>query len=132
MSNKLSSNEVGDLAIQSLSLSNSLVEKLELMIENNLFAHRSKQSVKNTIIHLKEYLNKVFDPKIFNKEDLDLWSDIVLVLQNRIDKVLNNEEIIIISNRKEILTKILDDNHLPEIVIEDIMRKVAETEILKF
>lgn len=132
MSEKLSSDEVSNLAIQSLALSNTLVEKLELMIENKLFAQRSKQSVKNTIIHLKEYLDRVFDPKTFNKEDLKLWSDIVLTLQNRVDKALSNEEIIIISDRKQILWKILDESYLPEKVIDEIMGKVALTEILKF
>ena len=134
MSEKLSSDELSNSIVQSLALSNALIERFEIMIDNNVFAQRSKQSVKNTIIHLTAYINKVFNPAIQDDAELKLWSDIVLNLQTKVDNALSDEEIVIITDRKALLRKVLEDNiHLANHeIIDEIMKKVWELEILKF
>lgn len=129
---KLTSQEISDLTIGSLALANALVEKFELMIENNLLIHRSKQSVKNSILHLQDYINKIFTSQGNDAENLALWGDIVLGVQNKIDIALSTKEIIIISNRKELLVNILKENKAPDSIIDKVMKRVEETDILKF
>ena len=134
MSNvKLTSDELSDVMIDSLVLSNMLVEKFEIMEENKLVAHKAKQSVKNAAEHLNNYINKVFNSSTNEEEDKHFRtaSNIILIKQERVEKVLADKEILIIDDRKEILKDILIKSNINEELIKDIISDVDDSEILK-
>ena len=56
---KLTSEELSDVVIESLSLSVALLERFETMKANGLLVQKAKQSLNTMIPHLEEYVSKL-------------------------------------------------------------------------
>lgn len=106
--NKLSSEELSDIMIQSLALSTLLLEKFEIMTENGLVITKAKQTVKNCIPFLSQYVDKVFAN--FDKDEIQhitKSASYVSELITRANTAISVENLLTISDRKEILLNIL-------------------------
>lgn len=133
MSNeKLSSEQLDDVMIDSLVLGNILIEKFETMQKHGLVMHRAKQSVTHAITHLDNYVSKIFSDGDMKGRDTLLAGNIILIKQEKIEKALEEKEIIIISDRQQTLKEILSEHIEDENVIDEILGKVKISEILKF
>lgn len=129
---KLSSEQLDDVMVDSLILSNLLIEKYEIMLKHKLVMHRAKQSVSNAFTHLNHYVSQIFDKGEMQDRDTILASNIVLIRQERVEKALENKEVVIIGDRQKTLKEILSEHIEDEERIDEILEKVKISEILKF
>lgn len=110
MSSKLSQQELSDIMLQSVALSNILAEKFEVLTENGFVMHKVKQSLKNSINFLNVFVNKVFDVKNedeITKEHMKTGASHVMELCNRIETALTAENLLSISDREHMLDSII-------------------------
>lgn len=128
---KLSSEELNNIMMHSIVLSNLLIEKFEIMEEHGLPAHRVKQSVKNANIHLNNYIDKVFSAKVSEK-DKNLGADIVLFKQNKIENVLIDKEVLIFEDKKGMIKDILTKHGIFDAIADKILIDVEKSEVLNF
>lgn len=116
MSNiKKDSKNLESVLIHSLVLSTALVEKFEIMEQNNLVAQRAKQSIKNSIKFLENYVNNVFntsDDSEETKRGMKAGSTHIAELQLRVEKSLSTSNLLNISDRKKILLQLVDETVL--------------------
>lgn len=116
MSNiKKDSKNLESILIHSLVLSTALVEKFEIMEQNNLVAQRAKQSIKNSIKFLENYVNNVFntsDDSEETKRGMKAGSTHIAELQLRVEKSLSTSNLLNISDRKKILLQLVDETVL--------------------
>lgn len=121
--------------IHSLVLSAVLVEKFEIMERNNLVAQRAKQSVKNTIKFLENYVNNVFntsDDSDETKRGMKAGSTHVAELQVRVEQSLSTSNLLNISDRKRILLQIVDETVLfPQQKIQ-LYEKIRDSGIIDY
>lgn len=119
-----------DVFIHATALSNLLIEKYEYMIEKGYIVQSTKSSVKTALHHLNRYVDGIFK-KSDNKEDLIFAADIVLAVQNKLVHALNDKEINILSDRKQLLRTILQNKRLDIKLVASIMEEVEQVGILK-
>lgn len=130
---KLTSEELSDVIIESMALSVSLLERFEIMNENDLFAQRAKQSLRNTIPHIENYVNKLI--KVHSKDEEDHFkkgATVVTELSNRIETAVKTRNIMDISTRQDVLKDILDNEPMSIMFIESIYNKILQSEILNY
>jgi hypothetical protein len=106
--NKLTSEQLSDVVIESLALSVTLLERFETMDENGLLTLRAKQSLKNTIPHLEGYVSKLIAVRHEDEtEHFKKAATVIAELSNRIERSLNPENILDISTRKKYLLDLI-------------------------
>ena len=91
---KLTSEELSDVIIESMALSVSLLERFEIMNENDLFVQRAKQSLRNTIPHIENYVNKLI--KVHSEDEEDHFkkgATVITELSNRIEKAVKTNHL---------------------------------------
>lgn len=128
---KLTSEELSDVIIESMALSVSLLERFEIMNENDLFVQRAKQSLKNTIPHIENYISKLI--KVHSQDEIDHFkkgATVVTELSNRIEKAVKTRNIMDISKRQETLKEILDKNPAP--IMNIVYDRILQSEILNY
>jgi hypothetical protein len=132
MSNKLSSEELSDIMIESLVLATMLIERFQIMEENKLLALKAKQSVKGSIPHLENYVNKVFAVKSEDAEHMKKGATYVMEIINRVDRSLKTTNLTTISDRKTYLQEFINDTALFPAQKKDLYEKIRDSGIIEY
>jgi hypothetical protein len=130
---KLSSQELSDVVIQSLSLSVSLLERFEIMNKNGLLVQKAKQSLKTVIPHVEEYVSKLITPKEEDEiEHMKKGATVVNELSARIDNALQGINVLDISSRKDILQEIINETTLTKPKKKILYETIRDSGILEY
>lgn len=124
--------EQNRLIINSLVLSQLLLENFEEMSEQGIFAHRPKQTVKNAIPIFEKYLSSTFNSKTLSEEERKLGSTVITEIARKVTDALNYEDIIPISTRKEILKDLIEKTTLFPTQKEELYKSILDSEILNY
>lgn len=131
--NKLSSEELSDVVIESLALAVTLLERFETMDRNGLFVQRAKQSLKTVIPHVEEYVSKLITPKEEDEiEHMKKGSTVVSELSGRIENSLQGINVLDISSRKDILKEIINDTTLTKPKKRILYETIRDSGILEY
>jgi len=130
---KLSSQELSDVVIQSLSLAVSLSERFEIMGKNGLLAHKAKQSLNTVIPHIEEYINKAITPKDEDEvEHMKQGATVISELTTRIETAMVVKNIMNISARKDTLKEIIDETTLTKPKKTKLYEIIRDSGILEY
>ncbi len=130
---KLTSEELSDVVIESLSLAVSLLERFETMDKNGLFVQRAKQSLKTVIPHIEEYVSKLIIPRAEDEiEHMKKGATVVNELCTRIENALKGTNVLDISSRKEILQDIVNDTTLTKPKKKILYETIRDSGILEY
>lgn len=130
---KLSSEELSDVVIQSLSLAVALLERFETMDRNGLFVQRAKQSLKTVIPHVEEYVSKLIVPRNEDEvEHMKKGATVVNELCTRIEAAMVASNIMDISVRKETLREIIDETTLTKPKRTKLYEAIRDSGILEY
>lgn len=132
MSNKLTSAELSDVMIESLVLAVMLSQRFEIMEENKLLALKAKQSVKNSIPHLQNYVDKVFAVNSLDAEHMKKGATYVSELIGRVDKTFETDNLLTISDRKEALLKYINDTTLFASQKTELYERIRDSGIIDY
>ena len=128
---KLTSEELSDVIIESMALSASLLERFDIMNENDLFVQRAKQSLKNIIPHIENYMSKLITAHSQDEEDhFKKGATVISELSNRIEKAVKTKNIMDISTRQDVLKDILNHSYFETMDI--IYDEILKSEILNY
>lgn len=128
---KLTSEQLSDVIIESMALSVSLLERFEIMNDNDLFVQKAKQSLRNTIPHIEAYMSKLIQIHSQDEEDhFKKGATVITELSNRIETAVKTRNIMDISTRQDVLKEILDKNPAP--VMDIIYDRILHSEILNY
>jgi hypothetical protein len=131
--NKLTSEELSDVVIESLALSVTLLERFETMDENGLLTLRAKQSLRNTIPHIEGYVNKLIAVRHEDEEEhFKKGATVILELSNRVETALKSENILDISTRKRYLKELIDLTVLFPPQKEELYEAIRDSGILNY
>lgn len=128
---KLTSEQLSDVIIESMALSVSLLERFEIMNENDLFVQKAKQSLRNTIPHIEKYVNKLIE--VHSDDEVDHFkkgATVVAELSSRIETAVKTRNIMDISARQDTLKQILDKNPFP--VMDIVYNEILQSQILNY
>jgi hypothetical protein len=130
---KLTSSELSDIVIESLSLSVVLLERYETMDENGLFTMRAKQSLRTVIPHIESYVSKLLASNQADEEEhMKKGATVVTELCSRIENALQGRNVLDISSRKTILKDIVDETVLFPQQKEELYEKIRDSGILDY
>lgn len=122
-----------DSVIHSIALSSLLIEVLEDLEAQKVLLRKPKQVAKQFKDVLeKEYIAKVFSKDVVNGQELLDTVNIVEALKQKLYKVLREESVLHISDRRDILKTILINGGVKENKAEEILKTVDKEEILNF
>ena len=128
---KLTSEQLSDVIIESMALSVSLLERFEIMNENDLFVQKAKQSLRNTIPHIEKYVNKLIE--VHSDDEVDHFkkgATVIAELSSRIETAVRTRNIMDISARQDTLKQILDKNPFP--VMDIVYNEILQAQILNY
>jgi hypothetical protein len=128
---KLTSEQLSDVIIESMALSVSLLERFEIMNENDLFVQKAKQSLRNTIPHIEKYVNKLIE--VHSEDEADHFkkgATVIAELSSRIETAVRTRNIMDISARQDTLKQILDKNPFP--VMDIVYNEILQAQILNY
>jgi hypothetical protein len=128
---KLTSEQLSDVIIESMALSVSLLERFEIMNENDLFVQKAKQSLRNTMPHIEKYVNKLI--QVHSEDEADHFkkgATVIAELSSRIEKAIRTRNIMDISARQDTLKQILDKNPFP--VMDIVYNEILQSQILNY
>ena len=128
---KLTSEQLSDVIIESMALSVSLLERFEIMNENDLFVQKAKQSLRNTIPHIEKYVNKLIE--VHSEDEADHFkkgATVIAELSSRIETAVRTRNIMDISARQDTLKQILDKNPFP--VMDIVYNEILQSQILNY
>ena len=128
---KLTSEQLSDVIIESMALSVSLLERFEIMNENDLFVQKAKQSLRNTIPHIEKYVNKLIE--VHSDDEADHFkkgATVIAELSSRIETAVRTRNIMDISARQDALKQILDKNPFP--VMDIVYNEILQSQILNY
>jgi len=128
---KLTSEQLSDVIIESMALSVSLLERFEIMNENDLFVQKAKQSLRNTIPHIEKYVNKLIE--VHSDDEIDHFkkgATVIAELSSRIETAVRTRNIMDISARQDTLKQILDKNPFP--VMDIVYNEILQSQILNY
>jgi len=128
---KLTSEQLSDVIIESMALSVSLLERFEIMNENDLFVQKAKQSLRNTIPHIEKYVNKLIE--VHSDDEIDHFkkgATVIAELSSRIETAVRTRNIMDISARQDALKQILDKNPFP--VMDIVYNEILQSQILNY
>jgi hypothetical protein len=130
---KLTSDELSDTVIESLSLAVALLERFEIMNKNGLLVQKAKQSLNTVIPHIEEYVNKLITPKEEDEvEHMKKGATVVSELSARIENALQGTNILDISSRKDILQEIINDTTLTKPKKRILYETIRDSGILEY
>ena len=130
---KLTSSELSDIVIESLSLSVVLLERYETMDENGLFTMRAKQSLRTAIPHIESYVSKLLaSHKEDEDEHMKKGATVVAELSSRIENALQGRNVLDISSRKKLLKELVDETVLFPQQKEELYEKIRDSGILDY
>ena len=130
---KLTSDELSDTVIESLSLAVALLERFETMNENGLFIHKSKLALKNVIPHIEQYVEKLITPKEEDEvEHMKKGATVVNELCTRIENALQGRNVLDISKRKDILQEIINDTTLTKPKKRILYETIRDSGVLEY
>lgn len=133
MSDKLSSQQLSDVIIESLSLSVALLDRFETMKENGLLVQKAKQSLNTIIPHLENYVAKLITPKEDDEVDhMRKGATVVSELILRIENALQGTNVLDISSRKEILKEIVQETALFPLQKDELYASIRDSGILEY
>jgi len=133
MLNKLNSQQLSDVVIESLSLSVALLDRFETMKENGLLVQKAKQSLNIVLPHLEEYVSKLIIPKEIDEEDhMKKGATVVSELCLRIENALQGTNVLDISSRKEILKEIVQKTVLFPSQKDELYESIRDSGILDY
>jgi len=133
MLNKLNSQQLSDVVIESLSLSVALLDRFETMKENGLLVQKAKQSLNIVLPHLEEYVSKLIIPKEIDEEDhMKKGATVVSELCLRIENALQGTNVLDISSRKEILKEIVQKTLLFPSQKDELYESIRDSGILDY
>ena len=122
-----------DSVIHSIALSSLLIEVLEDLEAQKVLLRKPKQVAKQFKDVLeKEYISKVFSKDVVDGQELLDTVNIVEALKQKLYKVLREESVLHISDRRDILKTILVNGGVKENKAEEILKTVDKEEILNF
>lgn len=130
---KLTSEQLSDVIIESMVLSVALLERFEIMNENDLFVQRAKQSLRNTIPHIEQYVNKLI--KVHAEDEKDYFkkgATVISELSSRIDKALKTENILDISTRKQYLKEFIENTTLFPMQKKELYNNINNSGIITY
>jgi hypothetical protein len=131
--NKLTSEELSDVVIESLALSVALRERFEIMDENGLFTMRAKQALKNVIPHIEEYVNKLIAVRHEDEiEHFKKGATVITEISNRIEVAVKSDNILDISTRKRYLKDIIGTTALFPIQQDELYEAIRDSGILEY
>ena len=131
--NKLSSEELSDVVIESLALAVALLERFETMDRNGLFVQRAKQSLKTVIPHVEEYVSKLIIPRAEDEiEHMKKGATVVSELSGRIENALQGINVLDISSRKDILKEIINEITLTKPKKKILYETIRDSGILEY
>jgi chaperonin GroEL (HSP60 family) len=133
MSDKLNSQELSDIVIESLVLASALLERFETMNQNGLFVQRAKNSIKTALPHLEEYVSKLIKPT--DKEEVEHFkkgATVVHELSTRVEKALGMENVLDISSRKDYLKEFIEETTLFPTQKIELYEKIRDSGILNY
>jgi transcriptional regulator CtsR len=130
---KLTSDELSDTVIESLSLAVALLERFETMNKNGLFIHKSKLALKNVIPHIEQYVEKLITPKEDDEvEHMKKGATVVNELCTRIENALQGRNVLDISQRKDILQEIINDTTLTKPKKKILYETIRDSGVLEY
>lgn len=133
MSDKLSSQQLSDVVIESLSLSVALLDRFETMKENGLLVQKARQSLNTIIPHLEDYVSKLITPKEDDEVDhMKKGATVVSELNLRIENALQGTNVLDISSRKEILKEIVQGTVLFPSQKDELYASIRDSGILDY
>jgi len=122
-----------DLVVHSIAISSLLVEILEDLEAQKVLLRKPKQVAKQFKDVLeKEYIAKVFSKDVMEEQELLDIVNIVEALKQKLYKVLREESVLHISDRREILKTILINGGVKKDKTDEILKTVDKEEILNF
>jgi hypothetical protein len=131
--NKLTSEELSDVVIESLALSVALLERLETMEENKLFALKAKQALSNVIPHIEKYVDKLIKAQSEDEiEHMKKGATVVSELCLRIDNALQGRNVLDISSRKKYLKDLISATALFPPQQQELYEAIRDSGILDY
>jgi hypothetical protein len=131
--NKLTSEELSDVVIESLALAVTLLERFETMDQNGLFTQRAKQSLRQTLPHIEAYVNKLITVNADDEvEHFKKGATVIAELSNRIERSLKAEHILDISTRKKYLKEMIQTTALFPAQQEELYDAIRDSGILNY
>ena len=131
--NKLTSEELSDVVIESLALSVALLERLETMEENKLLALKAKQALSNVIPHIEKYVDKLIKAQSEDEiEHMKKGATVVSELSLRIENALQGRNVLDISSRKKYLKEFIEETALFPVQKTELYEKIRDSGILNY
>jgi NADPH-dependent curcumin reductase CurA len=131
--NKLTSEQLSDVVIESLALSVTLLERFETMDQNGLFTMRAKQSLRQTLPHIEAYVSKLIT--VTEEDEVEHFkkgATVITELSNRIERSLKAEHILDISTRKKYLKEMIELTALFPTQKEELYEGIRDSGILNY
>ena len=130
---KLSSQQLSDVIIESMALSVSLLERFEIMNENDLFIQKAKQSLKNTIPHIEQYVTKLIKANSVDQIDhFKKGATVIAELSNRIEAAVRTRNIMDISARQDSLQSMIANTNLGPEQQNELFQLIKQSKILNY
>jgi hypothetical protein len=130
---KLSSQQLSDVIIESMALSVSLLERFEIMNENDLFIQKAKQSLKNTIPHIEQYVTKLIKANSVHEVDhFKKGATVIAELSNRIEAAVRTRNIMDISSRQDSLQSMIANTNLGPEQQNELFESIKKSKILNY
>jgi len=130
---KLSSQQLSDVIIESMALSVSLLERFEIMNENDLFIQKAKQSLRNTIPHIEQYVTKLIKANSVDEVDhFKKGATVIAELSNRIEAAVRTRNIMDISARQDSLQSMIANTNLGPEQQNQLFESIKQSKILNY
>lgn len=130
---KLTSEQLSDVVIESLALSVALLERFEIMNENELFVQKARQSLRNTLPHIESYVAKLI--KVQAEDEVEHFkkaATVIAELSDRIEKAVTTRNIMDVSLRKDLLRECILATTLLDSEKDALYKDVLETGVLNY
>ena len=124
--------QIDDSNLQFIVLLNLIIEKIEFLEENGYIYGSIKSFLVNGKRKFEDFISKVFN----NQDQIDGETALnaankLLVMQQRVEKALENEYIITIDERKDRARDILS-KYLVKPMIENVIKEMEEKNLFNF
>lgn len=123
------SQEAKKMIVDSIILSTILEDKFETMVQKGYVLNNVKQSVKNSGRLLSSYLSRVFGDA---DKDILMGATVVSHKAEMIEKILSEETIYAIDDRKGILREILKKHGIFDNISNEIVKEVDKQNLFRF
>lgn len=124
--------QIDDSNLQFIVLLNLIIEKIEFLEENGYIYGSIKSFLVNGKRKFEDFISKVFN----NQDQIDGETALnaankLLVMQQRVEKALENEYIITVDERKDRARDILS-KYLVKPMVENVIKEMEEKNLFNF